>query len=48
MNTQFIVNKDFRDDERLSELLNTTIERLPQYKWLLQNEEKHNNNNELM
>ncbi|MCX8110529.1 MAG: hypothetical protein N3D15_04705 [Syntrophorhabdaceae bacterium] len=38
--SQFITEKGYTDNEALNELLNMTVERLPQYKWLVQNREK--------
>ncbi|MCX7966216.1 MAG: hypothetical protein N2596_06290 [Syntrophorhabdaceae bacterium] len=36
---KFLSNNDSLKDETLKELLNITIERLPQYKWLIKNKE---------
>ncbi|HOJ71985.1 MAG TPA: hypothetical protein PK864_07555 [Syntrophorhabdaceae bacterium] len=41
MKTQFITDKGGNDNEMMDELLSMTIERLPQYKWLINNKERH-------
>lgn len=40
--SQFLSDKGYTDGEILDELLSVTVERLPQYKWLIQNKEKNN------
>ncbi len=40
LKTQFLINKDSTEDKTLDELLYMTAERLPQYKWLIENKNR--------
>lgn len=38
--TQFLTNKDSTEDKTLNELLYMMAERLPQYRWLIENKNR--------